>query len=194
MEPPLTDPDEALVEPNFDAASAATADPGPPSSSDAPGHIQEPLGASGSEQRQPDTEDLVKPAEFDERCKEPFTGLLYLGALDDEFSIWGHRFKIATPSVAEKMQLGALHVPYANTMASEIAYQTLQVAAFLVSVDGHELPKPVLNDAKENAVRDRFEWVANNLRQEVIDEVFGRCMTLNAKVRDALEAMGKARG
>lgn len=190
----MTNPDEALIEPSLQAASAAAATTGPPPSSETPGHLQEPPERTGSEQEQPDKEDPLPPTEFDERCKEPFTGLIYLGALDDEFSIWGHRFRIATPSQAEKIQMGLLHAPYAGTMASEVAYQTLMVAAFLVSVDDHELPKPVLNDAKENRVRDRYEWVAENLRQPVIDEVFSRCMVLEGQVRDVLQAMGEARG
>lgn len=106
----------------------------------------------------------------------------------------GHHFKISTPSQAEKIQLGLLHAPYAGTMAAEIAYQTLTTAAFLVSVDDHQLPQPVLNDRKDDAVRERYKWVAENLRQPVIDEIFGWCVIMDATVMEVMEAMKKAWG
>lgn len=184
-------PDEALVEASEQAVPPAAATPGPSPSSDAPEPVQEPLRQPGSDE-QPLTED--HPREFDARCKEPFTGLLYLGYLEDSFVIWGHQFRIATPSQMEKIQAGALHAPYVNTLASDIAYQTILVATYLISVDRNELPRPVLTDPKENAVRDRFEWVAENLRPPVIDQLFSRCMILEGEVGKTLRAMGEARG
>jgi hypothetical protein len=191
QEAPLTTADDALVEPFIPtAAPAAAADSGPPPSSDAPGAVQEPQEQPGSVDSQPDED----PLEFDERYKEPFNGLMYLGYLEDSFVVWGHTFRIATPTQLEKIQAGALHQPYAESLASEIAYQTILVAAYLVSVDHTDLPRPVLNDPKENAVRDRFRWVAENLRPPVIDELFGRCMVLETKVGKVLRTMGEARG
>lgn len=192
-EPPLISPDDALFDLPADAAAPAAANlTGPPPSSTAPEAIQEPPVQPGSTPQPDETE--PPPREFDERYREPFNGLMYLGYLEDTVVVWGHEFRIATPSQMEKLQSGALHKPYIDTLASEIAYQTIMVASYLVSVDGKDLPRPVLNDPKENAVRDRFVWVAENLRQPVIDEVFQRCMLLEATVGQVLHAMGEARG
>lgn len=189
----MTHPDDALIEPS-DAASAAAANPlGPPPSSDAPEAVQEPLGQPGSDDEQPDTaEDVSEPKEFDARHREPFTGLLFLGHLEETITIWGHTFRLVTPTQIEKIQAGQLHKPYADTLASEIAYQTILVASYLLNVDHHDLPRPVVNDAKENAVRDRFKWVADNLRQPVIDRLFSACLTLEGEVRITLAALGEA--
>jgi hypothetical protein len=188
----LTSPDDALVEPSI-AASAAAAVSGPPPSSNSPGVSQEPLGQPGSDEKQPD-KSAAEPKAFDERYREPFTGLLFLGNLEDTFTIWGHTFRIVTPSQLERMQLGQLHQPYAGTLASEIAYQTLLVASYLREVDHNRLPEPVVVDPTQNGVRDRFRWVAENLRGPVIDELFSRCLALEAQVRTVLAAMGEAQG
>ena len=187
----MPSPDEALVEAS-EAVPLAAAIPGPPPSSETPGPIQEPLRQPESDDPQPPPEDPTRT--FDERYREPFTGLLYLGYLEDSFVIWGHQFRITTPSQMEKIQAGVLHAPFVNTLASDIAYQTILVATYLVAVDRHELPRPVLTDPKENAVRDRFEWVAANLRPPVIDRLFARCMILETEVSKVLRAMGEAQG
>lgn len=186
----MSHPDDALIEPSIAASAATAISPGPPLSSDAPEAVQEPLRQSGSDKEQPD----IEPAEFDERQKLPFEGLLYVGYLEETVEIFGHTFRIATPSTTERLQLGQLHAEYANTLASEIAYQTLMVSAHLRSVDNRELPQPVTNDPKENAVRDRFRWVGENLRQPVIDRLFGLVLELNGKVDKVIAAMGEARG
>lgn len=135
---------------------------------------------------------LEPPREFDERFKDPFKGLLYLGYLTSEFQIFGHDFKIATPSQMEKLELGNVMRNYKDAITSEIAWQTVYVAMFLVSIDGEELPQPVLTKPKDSALQDRFNWVAMNLRQPVIDRLFTHCLELEQEVQDILEAMGEA--
>jgi hypothetical protein len=185
-EPPLIPPDDAAFEAAI-AAPAATADPGPPPSSDAPGAVQEPPAQSGSENAA-----QYQPAEFDERYKVPFTGLMYLGRLEETVAIWGHTFRLVTPSRMERLQAGELHAPYVGTLSAELAYETVLVAAFLSDVDGQPLPRPVVNDPKENAVRDRFRWVAENLKEPVMSRVYEYVLLLDQKVRDVMEAMGEA--
>lgn len=188
-EPPLILPDDEAFEASIqaNAATAATADSGPPPSSTPPGASQEPPEQSGS-----DNAVDYEPAEFDERYKKPFEGLIYLGHLEETFVIWGHSFRIVTPSRMERLQAGELHAPYVGTLSAELAYETVLVAAFLSDVDGHELPRPVLTDPKENAVRDRFRWVAENLKEPVINRVYEHVLLLDRKVREVMEAMGEA--
>jgi hypothetical protein len=189
-EPPLISPDDAAFDASTAAAAATAIPPGPPPSSDAPGTIQEPLGQSGSAEAAPT--DLLPPQTFDERYRQPFTGLMYLGHLEDSFSVWGHTFRITTPSRMERLQAGELHAPYIGTLAAEIGYETVMVAAFLAEVDGQALPKPVLTDPTLNAVRDRFKWVAENLKEPVIGHVYERVLRLDETVRDVVAAMGEA--
>lgn len=132
--------------------------------------------------------------EFDPKHRQPFIGLLYVGALTDTFELFGHTFVISTPTQTEMLQMGQVIEPFAMTPSADIAYQTARVAAYLVSIDGQKLPEPVVMNPKETALHDRFRWVAENLRRPVIDKVFDQCLDLEDKVTGALEAMGKASG
>lgn len=132
--------------------------------------------------------------EFDPRHREPFKGLLYVGALLDTFEVFGHSFTIGTPTQTERLQIGQVIQPWQGTVTGEIAYQTALVAAYLIDIDGVKLPEPVLNNPKETALHDRFRWVSDNIRRPVINEIFDRCLRLDSKVDDVLAAMGKASG
>ena len=132
--------------------------------------------------------------EFDSRHREPFKGLLYIGALTEDFELFGHQFRIGTPTQTERLQIGQVIQPWQGTVTGEIAYQTALVAAYLIEIDGVKLPEPVLNNPKETALHDRFRWCSENLRRVVIDEIFDRCLKLDSKVDGVLAAMGKASG
>lgn len=135
-----------------------------------------------------------KAPEFDPAYRQPFTGLLYIGALTESFELYGHFFTIATPTQTERLQIGLVIKDYQGTVTGEIAYQTALVAAYLVDIDGTKLPEPVLTNPKEIALHDRFRWVSQNMRRIVIDQVFDRCLQLDAQVDATAEAMGKASG
>jgi hypothetical protein len=130
--------------------------------------------------------------EFDPKWKQAFTGLLYVGALTEVFEVYGHSFTIATPTLTEHLQIGQVIEPYQSTVMAEIAFQTARVAAYLVSIDGKELPRPITNDPKENSLQQRFQWVTDTLKRPVINKISDRCYEMDAKVEGVLEAMGKA--
>jgi hypothetical protein len=137
-------------------------------------------------------QDDYKPKEFDPRHREKFRGLLYVGALTTDFEFWGHRFRIATPTQTERIQIGLVTRDYMDTISTEIAITTAFVSAFLVAVDDQPLPQPVVNNPKETALHERFRWVSENMRKPVIDAVYSRCLELEQEVDEVLGAMGKA--
>lgn len=143
---------------------------------------------------EPEDEDEFeeKIPEFDPKWRQPLTGLLYVGALTETFEVYGHSFTIATPTLTEHLQIGQVIEPYQNTVMAEIAFQTARVAAYLVSIDGKEMPRPITNDPKEIALQQRFQWVTDNLKRPVINKISDRCFEMDAKVEGVLEAMGKA--
>lgn len=188
----MTSPDDFLVDASRAAAAATANLTGPPPLSESPGAFQEPPEQSGSAPTA--TEPDLEAKEFDPRWRQPFEGLIYLGRLEDEFSMWGHRFRLVTPSQLERLQLGVVHAPYNNTLSTEIAFETALVAAYLVQIDGHDLPMPVMNNAKDQSLRDRFVWVTENLQRPVINRIYERCLVLEEQVDGVLAAMGEARG
>jgi hypothetical protein len=190
------DADDALVAPPSDLTSefdaTATPNSGPPPSSN-PGDAQEPLGESGEEQptTSADTGSSLVPAEFDERYQEPFTGLLYLGRIIEDVTIWGHGFRLCTPSHRERLQIGQVIKPFADTPSEDSAWMACLVAAYLIEIDGEALPEPVVKN-KGTALNDRFSWVIDNMHTPVINELFDRCLVMDRNVREVLNAMGEA--
>lgn len=130
--------------------------------------------------------------EFDPRWRDSFSGLLYVGALIDSFEIYGHRFVIATPTMTEMLQIGQVIEPFQKTVMAEVAFQTARVAAYLTSIDGQDLPRPITTDPKETSLQQRFQWVNDTLRRPVINKIHDKTFELDAKVEGVLEAMGKA--
>lgn len=185
----MTAPDDLLVEVSADAAAAMFGAQAPPAPDE---DFPPPPAPSQGPAAEPRQAPSPPPKAFPDGYKEPFNGLLYLGHLDEEFVIYGHTFRIVTPSQLERLQVGVLHKPYAGTLSTEIAFETVLVAAYLHSIDGQELPKPVLESVKDNGLQDRYNWVSENLKRPVISKVYERCLALEEQVDEVLDAMGKA--
>lgn len=142
---------------------------------------------------EPQPEEDLKPREFDPRAREPFHGLLWLGHLVSEVQLYGHLFKLMTPSGTERIQIGQVIAEWRDTLTEEVAFMQATVAAFLISVDGVALPEPVLNNPKETALHDRFTWVGANFKSRaLLNELFQQTLILDQESDVALEAMGKA--
>lgn len=175
--------DSPPVEHDFDFVAPPNTgpvrDPAPAESTDGPADT-------------PKTEPPVR--EFDPKWRLPFEGLLYVGHLDDTVTLFGHRFVLVTPSSTERTQIGLVIKDFNDTVSFEFAYTCAYVAAFLVSVDGRDLPMPISNDPKDIALRQRFDWVRENLKKQVIDALYNACLVLDDEVGGVLTAMGKASG
>jgi hypothetical protein len=164
------------------AASTPPAQPEATTPSDPPAVTEEPEKA----------EVKLDYREFDPKHRDSFTGLLFVGHLDEDFELFGHRFVISSPTQTERLQIGPVIKEFSDTITGELAYQAAMVAAYLKSVDGKDLPQPILTNARDTALRERFNWVTDNLRRPVINAVSDRCMMLEAEIEDTLDAMGKA--
>lgn len=140
-------------------------------------------------------EDGTPLPSFDSRYTEPFTGLLYIGALTESFSWLGHRFVIRTLGPDEQLALSLVIKPYQGTGGEQLAYMIAVVALATVSVDGEELPTPIGEDTKlaEWAHR-RWAYVKENWYQYTIAEVFQRYLKLEDTASQVVDAMGKASG
>jgi hypothetical protein len=132
---------------------------------------------------------------FDERYKEPFTGLLYLGALTKSFSYLGHNFVVRTIGPREQLAIALIVKDYVGSPGEQMAYTTAVVAMACVSVDGQELPSPVGEDAQlADWARHRFNYVTNNWWQLTIAKVFEQYLEVESTAVSVVEAMGKAFG
>lgn len=161
-------------------------------------HIIEPPASSedtsAASDSQPGADESVVDIAFDERHVEPFTGLLYLGALTKTFKWLGHTFVIRTLMTNETLAIGLLVKEWDGTIMENRAYATACVAACVVSVDGQEMPGPAFEETDDARLRRRFNIVSAQWYQWTVDAVFNSYLELNGEVQKVLDAMGEAYG
>lgn len=131
---------------------------------------------------------------FDPRYREDFVGLLYLGYLEETCVVAGHRFQLRTPGQEDRLSMGVIQRPYANTVMGEQAWRAVTVAAYLRDIDGTPAPEPL--NSSQSAVATRFNWVVNSIHSDqIIELIFIQIRLLDARVREmigALDNLGEA--
>ncbi len=130
---------------------------------------------------------------FDPKYADPFKGLLYLGALSNDFDWLGHNFVIRTLRDGEKLAVAQIIKPFADTMGADRAYANALVAMSIMSVDGEDLPIPPGETRKSHEWGlQRFNYVKDNWYSYTIDKVFNEYLLLEDLAVRTLDAMGKA--
>lgn len=133
------------------------------------------------------------PAAFDERCWEPFTGLIYIGAMTKTFSLFGHTIHIRTLKSDELLAVAMLTAKYAGTLGEAKAYNRAVVCQAVVSVDGAALPMPLGEGPDVGSwAAQRFDWVGASWFHTVIDPIYVAYLELTEQVEQVVDAMGKA--
>ena len=172
-----------------------------PAPSSNPGTVGGTPGADGEQAAEPEQ----KPAdeeeqqeadlpEFDPQYRDAFNGLLFVGALSDQFDWLGHRFHIRTLTTGELAEVALLAKPYAGSEAALKAWQAATVAAALVTVDGKEIAIPLTSEIGDTHVAAKFRYVMDKWFPPVLDAIYERYIRLELQVRDVISAMGKASG
>lgn len=135
-----------------------------------------------------DTQNETGP--FDERYKDDFEGLAFLGALEARFSYIGHKFVIRTLTVDELLAAGRIIGEYQDTPAGTRAYATVMVALSVVSVDGKGLPSPIgEGDDAYSWARERFDYVKARWFPFTVDFVYERYLLLEGRTQQVLMEM-----
>lgn len=133
--------------------------------------------------------------EFDQKYREDFYGLAYLGALSKSFEWLGHRFTIRTLTVGEALQVSLLTARYAATVGNGLAYRTAMAAMAVQQIDSKDLPIPVGADPDDFAyAQQRFDYAQARWFQFTIDAIYNEYLVLEQKAREVIDAMGKASG
>lgn len=180
------DPDTIVEDPpSPDTSSDPFSGPLPPSQADTPtGGLAEPQGDAEASQ------DEVSNS-FDPRWREPFEGLLFIGALRKPFRWLGHTYVLRTLRDGELMDVGLLIKPYMGTMGETKAYQTGVLAVALETVDGKALPLPPILDEGEGSLvvlTDRFNHI-RRFYPPTIDHLYNRWLELEAEANKTVEKM-----
>lgn len=150
---------------------------------------QEPEDAPGTLR---DEEGNLLPS-FDPKYAEPFRGLAYIGALQNEFEWTGHRFVVRTLRDGEKLAVAKIIQEYSDTMGADRAYACAIAAMCVIHVDGEELPIPIGESRKAYEWGlQRFSYVVENWFSPTVNRVFNEYLTLEDLAVQVVEAMGKA--
>jgi hypothetical protein len=139
---------------------------------------------------EPDAPMVEIDSDFDPAHREDFTGLLFLGKLEDECRIAGHRFKLVTPTQQDRLEMGPLHKPWINTLTAELAWRLVIVAAYLRRIDSEGAPEPL--NKHTSPLASRFDWVRESIASDIIIErLYERCLLLDARVRELIEELDR---
>lgn len=140
-------------------------------------------------------DDEDKEYKFPDEHVQDFNGLMYLGALTDEFDFLGHRITIRTLTTDEILGIGLLLKKYEGSIAQEKAYAAAIVAAAVTSVDGRALPGAIGKSQDEYApLHIKFNYVRTRWFPWTVDFIFSRFLALEDRVREVFQEMGKAQG
>lgn len=168
----------------------------PSQSSEAPGGAESHDGTdvSGEGVAEPTQEKAPLP-EFDPRHREPFKGLLFLGALSKTYTWLGHKFEIRTLTTEEVLAVALITAKYEGTMGAQRAYVTAVVALAVQTVDDEHLPYPYKKDDLGNTYAEgRFNYVKANWFPYTIDAIYTEYLILESTVREVFAEMGNASG
>lgn len=134
----------------------------------------------------------IAAMELDEKYLLDFEGLLYLGALRDEFKWAGHTFQIKTLTVDDTLEVGLLVKRYDDTIGTSRAYLTATVAAALERVDGKPVHSPL--GPQDSPLEDKFRYIKDGWYSWTVDRIYNQLMALEARVAQIIEAMGEVSG
>jgi hypothetical protein len=130
---------------------------------------------------------------FDEKYRDDFIGLAFVGALSKTFSWLGHTFIVRTLNVDELLAVTRLTRAYDDSLGQGLAYRTAIVAMATETVDGERLPLPYGIDKDDFSWSEmRFNYVKNNWFQFTIDQAYNEYLALEEKTAKVVDAMGKA--
>src|SRR5690606_41014268 len=130
------------------------------------------------------------PISFDQRYKEDFEGLAFLGALEAHFSYIGHKFVIRTLTVNELLAVSQIMKEHVGTVGEMRAHATAMVALSVQSVDGIALPVPFEEGGSDYAwPQQRSDYVKARWFPSTVDYVYERYLLLESRVNQVLAEM-----
>lgn len=139
-------------------------------------------------------EQTATPVEFDPKHREPFNGLMYLGALKSTFTWLGHEFVIRTLKTDEVIESGMLIQDVIGTQGEPKAYQAAILAACVLTVDSKILPIPLTDATSDTLMQNRYDYIRRHWFPPTLNEVYDRYIRLEIKAMEVVRAMGNHSG
>lgn len=139
---------------------------------------------------------VPEAALFDDRWKDAFHGLAYLGAASWSFEWLGHKFVIRTLTDDEELAIAKIIKEWEGTVGYDRAYRTAVAALCTVTIDKQGMPTPVVDEDEPGyawAIH-KFNYAKARWFKYTIDKIYEQYLVLESEVREVLLQMGKAYG
>lgn len=133
------------------------------------------------------TLNAIESDKFPPNVSQDVEGLLWLGYLTDTFDLYGHRFVIKTLTRGERLIVSQLVKEFENTLGLADAYETAQIAASLVMIDGMPLADIEPGEDPSRRIRENFERV-KKWYDPVLAQLSERIVALNMRQAQAFIA------
>ena len=134
-----------------------------------------------------------KVDEFDVRIQNDVEGLLFLGKLTHDCTIYGHKFLLKTLTRGERLAVTQFVKDYEETLGIADAMQTAYLALSIVTVDNRPLSIPLDESERDPLIRlqSNFPIVAKWF-DPVLEALYAEYTMLLRRQNDAfLELEGK---
>jgi hypothetical protein len=134
----------------------------------------------------------LPPEEPDASWHQDFHGLLHIGRLSRTFEWTGHKIVIHTLNSDELLIAARLCAPWGDTIGATRAYAQAMAALCVDLIDGIPLPTPLGEHGPSDAwAHQRFDY-AGRWFAPTIDAIYNEYESLELRVKQVLEEMGKA--
>lgn len=131
--------------------------------------------------------------EFDEeKISADVEGLLWLGKLTEDCSIFGHTFVLRTLTRGERLAVSLFVKEYEDTLGLADAMQTAYLSLAIEEVDGRPLTVPLGPEEPEERLRRQFA-VVRKWYDPLLETLWVHYRNLNARATEAFrELEGKS--
>lgn len=124
----------------------------------------------------------------DELPSEALVGLINVGRLTKEFSLYGDDLRLRTLKVGEELEVGLLISKWSGTPEEGRAYAVAMVAAAIESVNGKPLVS-MLGPSSDDLIRRKFDYVRTKWYWPAIQEIYEEYVKLQGEQLKALQEL-----
>lgn len=125
---------------------------------------------------------------FPEEYKQPFTGLLYVGAMTKVVEYAGHKIELKTLTQGEELRVGQLTREYVGCRSEINAMKLYTVAAAVQTVDGMPMTGGLQPDS--DPITTKAEQI-KNWYATVVEHLYDEYATMSRSCREVAKALKK---
>jgi len=132
---------------------------------------------------------VKKTSIFPEGYLEPLRGLLFVGKIEEEFEVCGHRFLMRTITDGEALRIAQLCKSFENSKAHFLAYRDMTLACAIEYVD--DIPLFSSLSEGEDVIYEKYKKV-KTWYPVVTEPLYEFYSTLEKTAKDVADSLKKS--